>query len=109
MPARKCGDCGGTGKVGDGRCHACRGNGLIITPSIPAPDPDAVRSVLEAVKIIPMRPGDVVVCKVPSFIDDATIERIRADLSEVFEGHQIVVLSGGMDIEVIRREDDNVA
>jgi RecJ-like exonuclease len=108
MGARKCAKCGGTGAVKDIRCAACRGNGLVITQT-EQHDPESLRSIIEAVKVIPLRPDDVIVCKIPSFLPDDDLAAIRDNLSEAFGGHRVIVLSGGMDIEVVRREAGDVA
>lgn len=101
----RCPACAGSGRTEGKRCDACRGNGLVLAEDTPAVDPEALRSILEAVKVIPLRPGDVILAKVPSPIADSTADRIRQGLADVFVGHRIVVLSGGVDIEVVRREE----
>lgn len=101
----KCDACGGSGQTEGLRCDACRGNGLVQAEDRPLPDPESVRSLLEAVKVIPLRPGDVIVGKVPAHMTAEQSAHLRELFAGVFEGHRCVILSGGIDIEVVRRED----
>lgn len=102
----KCPACSGSGQVESGRCSACRGNGLVREEDRGAQDPEALRSILEAVKIIPIRPGDIIVLKIPSDLDAATVARLRSQAREAFKVEDVVILSGGIDIEVVRKEGE---
>lgn len=104
MAVMKCSACGGQGTVEKQRCEACRGNGLVHVADRFMDASADLRSILESVKVMPLRPGDVIICKVPAFLPAETAEGLRSNLSELFDSNPVLVLTGGIDIEVVRPE-----
>jgi hypothetical protein len=98
----KCYACGGTGTLDGKRCDICKGNGLIA--AAPKPDAEQVLSVFEAVKVMPLRPTDVLVLKAPFYIPQATANEMRDRLAAVLPGIKVLICDAGMDVEVIRKE-----
>jgi hypothetical protein len=54
-------------------------------------------------KFVVIRPGDVLVLKSAAPMSSETCERLKQELGKRFDGYDVLVLSGGLDIEVIRK------
>lgn len=65
---------------------------------------EELAALFEAVKILPLRPTDVVVFRSPEFLPDNAKAWIRATLTEAMPGRKILVVDGGADIDIIRPE-----
>lgn len=103
MPFEKCPDCAGTGFINKARCPRCHGNMIIDVPAKPKQDPERPALLWEALKVIPLRPEDVLVFRTPKSLGQADLEGIQASLSVVLpKGAKVLVLDGGADVDVIR-------
>lgn len=59
------------------------------------------------VERLALRPGDIVVVKIPWRISDEEATYVKAQTDEVFpDGQKVVVLDGGADIAVLRAEEE---
>lgn len=63
-----------------------------------------LEKILEAVKVMPLRPEDRVVLKMKETLSDEAREVVRGIAEALFPGHRIVVLDAGADLEVIRHD-----
>lgn len=66
--------------------------------------PEQLAELIEKVKILPLRASDVIVLKVPGTISLATSEKLKNQVSTQVGGHKVLVLSDGLDIDVLRKE-----
>lgn len=98
----KCPACGGTGQVDGERCKACHGN-MLVSDATP-PDAQRTMSLFEAVKVMPLQPDDVILLRVPYPISEDTRQRLIAYVSERVGARHIVLLDGGIDMDIIRKE-----
>lgn len=57
---------------------------------------------LKGIEVASIRPGDVIVAEVDTALSDASSERIKNALSQVWPDTKIVVCSEGMRLKVIR-------
>jgi hypothetical protein len=63
---------------------------------------------VETIKIMPLQADDTVVLKIKDDISKECSERLKKRMEELFDGRKVIVLAGGMDIEIIRPEDGDV-
>ncbi len=63
-------------------------------------------SVIESIKRLEYKPGDVVLVKVPAGARPEYVEQLRQRLSDMVPGMKFVVHSEGVDVSVIRPESD---
>ena len=59
-------------------------------------------SIVEAVMLTELKPGDTLVLKCREHMSDDTAKRLRNVLEEKFPGTKALVLSGGLELEVMR-------
>lgn len=71
-------------------------------------DADELASTIESVKVMRLQPMDVVVFRVHQYITAETAEHIRNHLSKQLghgvDGIKVLIIDGGCEIEVIRKE-----
>ncbi len=72
-------------------------------------DSAKLASLFETVKVLPLRPGDILVIRCKDRFPMEAMDRFRALLEKEIPGHRILVLENGTDIEVLRREDATCA
>lgn len=63
-------------------------------------DMEKLAAIFEAVKVLPLRPSDKIVLKLSEGVTDEVIARLQAE----FCGHKVIVLTSGIDIEILREE-----
>lgn len=68
-------------------------------------DVEKLAAIFEAVKVLPLRPGDLLIFRSEDRLTFEQTERVRGLLEKNIPGHRVLVLDGGADIEVLRRED----
>ena len=61
-------------------------------------------SVIESCTVVRLRPGDIVLFRIPTPLRLEERARVCAMLEEVFPAHESIVLDGGQDIAVLRPE-----
>lgn len=60
---------------------------------------------IEELRVVGLRPGDVILVRTQQDVTKDQVDQIRARLSEVFPGHQIVIMTG-VGIEIVRPAPD---
>ena len=71
-----------------------------------SPPPQPVLATEERIEVISVRPDDVVVIRCKGRIHDAHRKHLMDMGGKVFKENEVVVLDGGMAIEVYRRQQD---
>jgi len=68
--------------------------------------PDELKDALEGVDVkrLCLGEGDIVLIHVKSIISSESEERLSEQATKLFEPHQVVVLSGGVEVEVLSAE-----
>lgn len=61
-------------------------------------------SAFESAAVVSLRPGDVLLFRVPGLLRPEQRARVVDLLNEVFPDHESVILEGGQDIAVLRPE-----
>jgi len=59
---------------------------------------------IEAVKVLQLRPMDKIVLKMRPILDEHQREAVRSMAKRIFPGHQVIVLDGLTDMEIVRPE-----
>lgn len=67
--------------------------------------PDEALKIVGDIGKISLRPGDVIVVRLPKKTALELYERIYRRVTSVFPGHEVLVLEETVKIEVARRED----
>jgi hypothetical protein len=57
------------------------------------------------VELVRVQPGDVLVCTVPRYLDDAEFAALRDNMREGFPGIHIAVIEGDATLAVVRKEE----
>ncbi len=58
------------------------------------------------VRILRLRPGDVLLLHLPQDIDDMEIDAVMKDMAKAFPGHSCVALDERFGLDVLRKEGD---
>lgn len=66
-------------------------------------------SVFEAVKVLSLQEGDIVVLRTPGWLAGKALERARASMDALFPNNKSVLLEKGMDFEIVRSEDGSAS
>lgn len=61
---------------------------------------------LEAIKVLSLNPGDVIVAEVSHPIRVEQAERLREQLAAEFPGHKIIITTAGISLARLIREDE---
>lgn len=73
-------------------------------------DVEKLAAIFEAVKVMPLRPTDVLVFRCPGMLSAEQAAEIRQRLEAAVPGdHAVILLEGGCDIEVLRLEHIDLA
>lgn len=67
---------------------------------------EKLAELFEAVKVLPLRPTDIVVLRTAMAMSDETRVRIKKIVGEALGTDRILVLSEGIDIEIVRPEQE---
>jgi hypothetical protein len=59
---------------------------------------------IERVQAMRLEPGDTVIVTVPAHVTAVEIETLKGHMEELFPGHQIIVVGGGLELGVISGE-----
>lgn len=65
---------------------------------------EELEKLITAVKILPLRSTDKILIKIEDHISLETMERLKAMIQPWFPENKVIILPGGMDMEVIRVE-----
>lgn len=69
-----------------------------------AKPPDITLSVIPAeIAVLDLKPGDMIMVRVPSVLSSAQRERIMRWLAEAFPGHTTALLDGGVELTIVRQ------
>jgi hypothetical protein len=63
---------------------------------------------IEEVRVARLEPGDVVVLMAPERLNMEQADTLRERAAELFAGHRIAVLEGGMTLEVLREGGESL-
>lgn len=64
---------------------------------------------IEEIRVVRLRPGDVVVARSAVALDQEDSREIAEALKSLFPDNKCILLAGGIDIEVVRPEGSEVA
>jgi hypothetical protein len=59
---------------------------------------------LNTVKVLSIKDGDAIVIKSPDFLSEDQVEFISSTIKKQFPNNGILIIEGGMDIGVLKRE-----
>ena len=66
---------------------------------------EQLAKIFEAVKVLPFRPQDIIVIKVMQWLTDEQRKLIQQTWRDLVSEQKVIVLDGGLDIEVLRKEE----
>lgn len=67
-------------------------------------DMEKLAAIFEAVKVMPLRTDDIIVLRMEQEVTHEVADRLKASLREILGDRTVLVLGGGMDIEIVRPE-----
>ena len=67
-------------------------------------DTEKLAPIFEAVQVLSLRPGDMLVFRAPGLLAEQQRLLIREQLETVFSGRRVLVIDGGSELQVVREE-----